>query len=246
MEQQPPDASSANARNAAVAAALRGGLPPPPPAAPAAEPSDEPQSGPTDVERIAAQLGYDLCSDEDDSDDEGCPRAPADAQLEAWAREEAQLDGPATTASEILEAPPPPLLAELAVSPTTPLTRVGHVEGFAEEGRAVLIRGLSEQRAVVEGTALFLEDRRPLGCVSELFGPVAEPFYLLRLREGDAPRVQAYASMGAVAFAPSDRIQLVAPEALDSRGRDGGGESDADQEFSDDEAQAAALAKVVI
>ena len=40
--------------------------------------------------------------------------------------------------------------------------------------------------------------------------------------------------------------QLVAPEALDSRGRDGGGESDADQEFSDDEAQAAALAKVVI
>ena len=63
-------------------------------------------------------------------------RAPADAQLEAWAREEAQLDGPATTASEILEAPPPPLLAELAVSPTTPLTRVGHVEGFAEEGRA--------------------------------------------------------------------------------------------------------------
>ena len=127
------------------------------------------------------------------------PRAPADAQLEAWAREEAQLDGPATTASAILEAPPPPLLAELAVSPTTPLTRVGHVEGFAEEGRAVLIRGLSEQRAVVEGTALFLEDRRPLGCVSELFGPVAEPFYLLRLREGDAPRVQAYASMGAVA-----------------------------------------------
>ena len=75
---------------------------------------------------------------------------------------------------------------------------------------------------------------------------MAEPFYLLRLREGDSPRVQAYASMGAVAFAPSDRIQLVAPEALDSRGRDGGGESDADQEFSDDEAQAAALAKVVI
>ena len=52
--------------------------------------------------------------------------------------------------------------------------------------------------------------------------------------------------MGAGAWAPADRIQLVAPEALDSRGRDGGGESDADQEFSDDEAQAAALAKVVI
>ena len=102
------------------------------------------------------------------------------------------------------------------------------------------------QRAVVEGTALFLEDRRPLGCVSELFGPVAEPFYLLRLREGDAPTVQAYAATGAVAFAPSDRIRLVAPEALDSRGRDGGGESDADQEFSDDEAQAAAMAKVVL
>ena len=34
----------------------------------------------------------------------------------------------------------------------------------------------------------------------------------------------------------------------DSCGRDGGGESDADsdQEFSDDEAQAAALAKVVL
>ena len=82
--------------------------------------------------------------------------------------------------------------------------------------------------------------------MSELFGPVAEPFYLLRLQEDDAPRVQAYAAMGAAAFAPSDRIQLVAPEALDSRGRDGGGESDADQEFSDDEAQAAAMAKVVL
>ena len=58
MEEPPPDdGAAANARNAAVAAALRGGLPPPPPAAPAAEPSDAPQSGPTDVERIAAQRG---------------------------------------------------------------------------------------------------------------------------------------------------------------------------------------------
>jgi H/ACA ribonucleoprotein complex non-core subunit NAF1 len=243
MEQPPGDAAPAAASNAnaAVAALLRGGLTPPPVAS-VEEPTEAPQQ-PTDVERIAAQLGYDLCSD--DSDDEACLSAPPDAQFAAWEREEAGLDAPATTAREVLELPPPPALKDLACGATL-LRPVGCVEGFAEEGAALLIRGAADQKAVVEGTALFLADRRPLGVVAELFGPVAEPFYLLRLGAADAVLVQAYTTPGAVAHVPADRAAFVAPDALRSRGRDGGDESDPEQEFSDDEAQAAALGKVVI
>ena len=66
------------------------------------------------------------------------------------------------------------------------------------------------------------------------------------LGAADAVLVQAYTTPGAVAHVPADRAAFVAPDALRSRGRDGGDESDPEQEFSDDEAQAAALGKVVI
>ena len=91
----------------------------------------------------------------------------------------------------------------------------------------------------------------PLGAVAEIFGPVREPFYVVRLRDaGDADAVAARNPVGRDVFAPADRVAFVRPEELSSRGCDASNVYDEElpdhqQEFSDDEdAQAAkALAK---
>ena len=87
--------------------------------------------------------------------------------------------------------------------------------------------------------------------MAEIFGPVREPFYVVRLRDAaDADAVAARNPAGRDVFAPADRVAFVRPEELSSRGCDASNVYDEElpdhqQEFSDDEdAQAAkALAK---
>ena len=85
-----------------------------------------------------------------------------------------------------------PALASLNVAADAVVTFVGVVEAFMEGERQLVVRGAAGAQAVVEDTALCLDDRRPLGCVAEVFGPVAEPFYLVRLADAaDAATVAA-------------------------------------------------------
>ncbi|KAH8061756.1 hypothetical protein JL722_3710 [Aureococcus anophagefferens] len=151
-----------DAANAAAAAMLRAGG-----AASAGADAAAPPA-PSDVERIAASLGFDVCSDSDD-DDELMSLVPADAAAHAeWVDEDEQFDGAPRTEHEALAPPPAPALADLAI-----------------------------------------------------FGPVREPFYVVRLRDAaDADAVAARNPAGRDVFAPADRVAFVRPEELSSRGCD--------------------------
>ena len=234
-----------DAANAAAAASLRAAASASAGADAAAPPP------PSDVERIAASLGFDVCSDSDD-DDELMSLVPADAAAHAeWVDEDEQFDGAPRTEHEALAPPPAPALADLAVAPGAPLRRVGVAESFLVSERTLVVRGARDAAALVEDSVLCLEDRAPLGAVAEIFGPVREPFYVVRLRDAaDADAVAARDPVGRDIFAPADRVAFVRPEELSSRGCDASNVYDEElpdhqQEFSDDEdAQAAkALAK---
>ena len=142
----PPVANAANADAANADAAMADAAPPAPPA-------------PSDIDRIAAALGYEMCSDSDDDDDEALPlvAAPASAHAE-WADEDAELDAVPRTEHEILAPPPPPRLGEIVIGAAGALRPVGVVEHVAAADLTVVVRGAADAAAVVEDTALCLGD----------------------------------------------------------------------------------------
>jgi len=206
-----------------------------------------PTTGASDIDRIAAALGYEMCSDSDDDDDDDAlelVRAPASAHA-GWDDEDAALDKAPRTEHEILAPPPAPKLADIVIGDGA-LREIGVVEHAATAASlSVVVQGAEGAAAVVEDTALCASDRRPLGVVAEVFGPVRAPFYVLRLFDAaDAAAVAAYGAAGAAVFAVADRVAYVVPEALDSRGCDASNAYDEElgddaQDDSDDEAAAA-------
>ena len=116
------------------------------------------------------------------------------------------------------------------------------------DGRNIDVEGYSNGN--VGATALD-DCTTEMAGYTEIFGPVREPFYVVRLRDAaDADAVAARNPAGRDVFAPADRVAFVRPEELSSRGCDASNVYDEElpdhqQEFSDDEdAQAArALAK---
>lgn len=69
-------------------------------------------------------------------------------------------------------------------------------------------------RALAENSILCLEDRTPLGCIEDIFGPVKAPLYALR-RCGAAAEAPA---VGVAVFAVTKHAQFVVPEKLKCRG----------------------------
>ncbi|KAH8096515.1 hypothetical protein JL720_3890 [Aureococcus anophagefferens] len=205
-----------DAANAAAAAMLRAGG-----AASAGADAAAPPA-PSDVERIAASLGFDVCSDSDD-DDELMSLVPADAAAHAeWVDEDEQFDGAPRTEHEALAPPPAPALADLAVAP----------------GRAARRR----RRTCSASRTGFL------GAVAEIFGPVREPF--TPSASATPPATPPRGTRGPRRLRARGPRRLRAPEELSSRGCDASNVYDEElpdhqQGFSDDEdAQAAkALAK---
>ena len=234
-----------DAANAAAAASLRAAA-----SAGAGADAAAPPAA-SDVERIAASLGFDVCSDSDD-DDELMSLVPADAAAHAeWVDEDERFDGVPRTEHELLAPPPAPALSELSVGAAGELRFVGVVESFMVSELTLIVRGASDAAAVVEDSAFCLEGRAVIGAVAEVFGPVREPFYVVRLRDAaDAAAVAAHEPVGKRVFVPGDRVAFVRPEELSSKGCDASNVYDEElddhqQEFSDDEAQAntKALAK---
>ena len=231
----------------AVPAAASDGDAPMSEAAPAPAPAAACAS---DVERIAAALGYEMCSDSDE--DEALSLVGADAAAHAeWVDEDERFDGVPRTEHELLAPPPAPALSELSVGAAGELRFVGVVESFMVSELTLIVRGASDAAAVVEDSAFCLEGRAVIGAVAEVFGPVREPFYVVRLRDAaDAAAVAAHEPVGKRVFVPGDRVAFVRPEELSSKGCDASNVYDEElddhqQEFSDDEAQAntKALAK---
>lgn len=138
---------------------------------------------------------------------------------------------PPRTSNEIVELPPPEPPEALVVDPRCELLQVGSIEARIDE--QVVVKGLENGRAVVDGTVLCLANREPLGRVWEIFGPVRHPHYIVR--------TTLEAPIGEFIFAPQPMF-VDANYVSTARGCDASNVHDEEvpehlQEFSDDEAQ---------
>jgi len=118
---------------------------------------------------------------EDVSDDEGAPRTEHEMEL-----------------------PPPESLEGLEVDATSPLEHVGVVWSAVDD--CVVIKGQENAKALVEGVVLCRDDRSPMGRVFEIFGPVAQPHYILRV---GLSRGETVITKGDLAFVAKSQAAFV-------------------------------------
>lgn len=109
-------------------------------------------------------------------------------------------------------------------------------------GERVIVEGSAQHSPLNEGSILWItESRTPLGIVDELFGPVKNPYYLVRYNsEEDVP---AGISAGtSVSFVAEFADHILNMKELYAKGYDASGDNDEEltdePEFSDDEEEA--------
>ena len=105
---------------------------------------------------------------------------------------------------------PAAVLDPLSPRPPT-ATRLGHKSEYT----ALLLQVPDHGRALSEGTVLCLEDRRVVGAVEEVFGPILSPLYAFRWagRGQQAAEVAA----GARVFTTARLAHYVAEESLQTK-----------------------------
>ena len=108
-------------------------------------------------------------------------------------------------------------------------------------GERVIVEGSVEHSPLIEGSILWItESRAPLGIVDEIFGPVKNPYYLVRYNSAD--EVPSGISAGTtVSFVAEFADHILNIKELYAKGYDESADHDeeADEpEFSDDEEEA--------
>uniref|UniRef100_J3M8N3 H/ACA ribonucleoprotein complex non-core subunit NAF1 n=1 Tax=Oryza brachyantha TaxID=4533 RepID=J3M8N3_ORYBR len=156
----------------------------------------------------------------DDNDDDEAPKGPLKSKHEV----------------EIL--PPVPKI-EVQLEPHHQTLPVGTISAIM--GERVIVEGSVQHNPLNEGSILWITERRtPLGIVDELFGPVKNPYYLVRYNS--AEEVPAEISAGtAVSFVADFADHILNMKELYAKGYDGSGENNEEQsdpDFSDDEKEA--------
>uniref|UniRef100_A0A0E0L4D9 H/ACA ribonucleoprotein complex non-core subunit NAF1 n=1 Tax=Oryza punctata TaxID=4537 RepID=A0A0E0L4D9_ORYPU len=146
--------------------------------------------------------------------------------------------GPIKSKHEVEVLPPVPKI-DVHLEPHHQTLPVGTISAMM--GERVIVEGSVQHNPLNEGSILWItESRTPLGIVDELFGPVKNPYYLVRFNS--AEEVPAEISAGtAVSFVAEFADHILNMRELYAKGYDGSGENDEDQtdpEFSDDEKEA--------
>ncbi|KAF6996677.1 hypothetical protein CFC21_012989, partial [Triticum aestivum] len=175
-------------------------------------------SGPSDMEALLEE--GELMVGVDDGDDDETPKGPIKSKHEV----------------EVL--PPVPNI-EVQLEPHHKALPVGTITAIM--GERVIVEGSVEHSPLTEGSILWItESRTPLGIVDEIFGPVKNPYYLVRYNS--AEEVPAGISAGTtVCFVAEFADHILNMKELYAKGYDESADHDeeADEpEFSDDEQEA--------
>ncbi|KAL6839230.1 hypothetical protein ACP4OV_030902 [Aristida adscensionis] len=146
--------------------------------------------------------------------------------------------GPIKSKHEAEVLPPVPKI-EIQLEPHHQTLPVGTITTIM--GERVIVEGSVQHSPLNEGSILWItESRTPLGIVDELFGPVKNPYYLVRYNSEE--EVPAGISVGAsVSFVAEFADHILNMKELYAKGYDAFADNDeeADEpEFSDDEQEA--------
>ncbi|XP_038997500.1 H/ACA ribonucleoprotein complex non-core subunit NAF1-like isoform X2 [Hibiscus syriacus] len=181
-------------------------------------------------------------SDDDDDDETDEILSALDIELEEVDHDDEDAGaskGPIRSKNEAEVLPPvPPLDVEL--QPHHQMLSVGVILSMV--GTKVIVEGRDRHNPLNEGSVLWITmNRSPLGFVDEIFGPVKNPYYIVRYNsESDVP---AGIHEGiSISFVTEFANHVLNDKNLHKKGYDASGENDEelsdDPEFSDDEKEA--------
>uniref|UniRef100_A0A1D1XIG8 H/ACA ribonucleoprotein complex non-core subunit NAF1 n=1 Tax=Anthurium amnicola TaxID=1678845 RepID=A0A1D1XIG8_9ARAE len=146
--------------------------------------------------------------------------------------------GPIRSKNELERLPPvPPVKATL--EPHHQTLPVGVISSII--GTKVIVEGLEKHNPLNEGSILWItETRSPLGLVDEIFGPVKNPYYVIRFNS-EKEILAGIREGTSVSFVSQFANHILNEPVLYKRGYDASGDNDeevSDEEFSDDEKEA--------
>ncbi|KAF8039581.1 hypothetical protein BT93_B1944 [Corymbia citriodora subsp. variegata] len=186
-------------------------------------------------------------NDDDDKDSDDEERRDVE-EMVSWSDIEDEDDGVAGTGAkggpirsknEVKDLPPvPPVNATLL--PHHQMSPVGVVLSIL--GAQVIVEGVEKHNPLNEGSILWItETRTPLGLVDEIFGPVKNPYYMVRYNsEAEVPAGIHQGTL--ISSIPEFASYVLNEKNLYKKGYDASGENDEELseevEFSDDEKEA--------
>ncbi|WOL15074.1 H/ACA ribonucleoprotein complex non-core subunit NAF1-like [Canna indica] len=146
------------------------------------------------------------------------------------------VKGPIKSINEIENLPPVPKI-DATLEPHHQTLPVGVISAILDN--KVIVEGSEKHSPLNEGSILWITEMRlPLGLVDEIFGPVKNPFYIVRYNS--SKEVPTGIRMGtAVSFVPEFASYILNHNELCRKAYDASGENDEELgeevEFSDDE-----------
>ncbi|KZV31136.1 hypothetical protein F511_11849 [Dorcoceras hygrometricum] len=147
--------------------------------------------------------------------------------------------GPIKSKNELKILPPVPSIT-VTLQPHHQTVPVGIILSII--GVQVIVEGIEKHNPLNEGSILWItESRSPLGIVDEIFGPVKNPYYVVRYNfESEVPsNIQQGTS---ISFVSDFANHVLNDKSLYQKGYDASGENDEELsdelEFSDDEKEA--------
>ncbi|KAL6578716.1 hypothetical protein OROMI_008932 [Orobanche minor] len=147
--------------------------------------------------------------------------------------------GPIKSKNELKDLPPVPSVT-VTLEPHHQTLPVGTILSMI--GCQVIIEGVEKHNPLNEGSILWItESRSPLGIIDEIFGPVKNPYYIVRYNSED--EVPTGIQQGAsISFVAEFADHVLNDKSLYQKGYDASNENDEelsdDAEFSDDEKEA--------
>ncbi|GAB2230174.1 hypothetical protein Drorol1_Dr00014431 [Drosera rotundifolia] len=149
-----------------------------------------------------------------------------------------EIKGPIRSKNESKELPPVPPVT-VSLMPFHQMLPVGVVSSII--GAQVVLEGKEKHNPLGEGSILWItEARSPLGVIDEIFGPVKNPYYIVRYNsESEVPsRIREGTP---ISFVQEFADHVLNNNNLYEKGYDASGENDeeaCEAEFSDDEKEA--------
>ncbi|CAL0328976.1 unnamed protein product [Lupinus luteus] len=149
------------------------------------------------------------------------------------------IGGPIRSKNELENLPPVPPV-EVTLEPHHQVQPVGVVMSIV--GAQVIVEGVEKHEPLNEGSILWMtENRKPLGLVDEIFGPVKNPYYIVRYNsESEVPEGIHTGTL--ISFVPEFADYVLKNKDVYKKGYDASGANDEElsdeYEFSDDEKEA--------
>ncbi|XP_010323717.1 H/ACA ribonucleoprotein complex non-core subunit NAF1 isoform X2 [Solanum lycopersicum] len=152
--------------------------------------------------------------------------------------EDTGVKGPIRSKNEVQVLPPVPEVTA-TLQPHHQMQPVGVVSSTI--GAQVVVEGVEKHTPLCDGSILWItESRFPLGIVDEIFGPVKNPYYIVRYNsENEVPPGIHPGTL--ISFVPEFSSYILNDNSLYKKGYDASGENDeeaSEDEFSDDEKEA--------